>query len=306
MKKTKIIIGAFVTLSLFGANAFAQEKTSMSKEIVMSAGASVEEGLVNQLTQAKQEQEKKGFLTKLNTTLFYLGDSFSPNFGAENFRILLPTGLEKTTFSDQEVWTTEGITFIAEAHYPFISITIRRPNSDIVTTNDKDIEMSFAEVVTEQARKSFTLKELQEIKRELANRKDISWETNGNMAVLFTYKIGDKVYKKYLGQYNPVYSIRSLKKFKWDASGTLNRDIMIKDDAEIPFELSGKYELVKTHWYTREYFGFKAEIFSDSRLVLNFYNNNPLEKSISVKVVEEEGKVYLIYKNHRELIATRK
>lgn len=318
MKKAKIIIGAFIMLSLFGANAFAQKQNSSALDAMFAVFPSTWTKAINE---TKQEQEKNGptgFIVKMNPQNVYLGENLISNSSAETFKVILPLGLEKSELPAYTTWTSKETTFFTEIQFPYMYITVKANNMENINT----VSLKVRAIADEGAK---AVEKGQKIYPQ------ISFE-NSNAVLRLDYKIGDKEFTKYFGQYKPVAYIRALNNYF--SKKPLGEYFKLSDRNHVSVVLPGNYELVTSYWHTREYFGFETKIVpsnevksnllsiykeenisSDGKsLLLAFNNSNPVLEKVSVKITEENGKIYLSYisgdifdkKVHKQLIAIKK
>lgn len=154
MKKTKIVIGALILVSLFAVNSFAESK---AKEQIKSFSSGVSSDLVNVLQAEKNNIEQKNIvagvdsITNINGKVYKENEKFILNEEEKNtFRILLPQRVQEAAISLADggkpdintamyrndsvspSWkecTTLGVThvnFDAKINFPYVDLTIKQ------------------------------------------------------------------------------------------------------------------------------------------------------------------------------------
>ena len=290
MKKTKILIGAFLLVALFSANTFAQ--TDMRNSI-LALGEDMGQTLSKQLNQIKQEQKPTGFITKMNLKPIYLGDSFASKSSAETFKLVLPESLKSSLLPEQDTWTKDGIYFMIEAKFPYLYITVK--------SDGKEVPMVVSAVISEANFTNYSQEMLEEMRKELANRTDVTLEEFSTNALLLTYKVNDKEFKRYLGIYQPTSYLTKLNKNVTEQP--LGKTFTITNyENRFAVSIPGQYEATREYWDTREYLSFRLvnsfynAATDTTDLILSIYNDNPLVKQVPIQITEEDCKVFLSYK----------
>ena len=280
MKKTKIAIGALMLIAIFGANAFAQEKTEAKKlkEISREAMKILPhpslpayyknedmEKLVTTIEDMKQEQEKSAAVKINHTGDFYLEDTLSANSETKVFKVLLTKHLENVRLMKKNMtWTEDGVKFNISLESPYIYIEVTQPEN-----KNKQVHMSLIDYNLVTGLIGVASKEL-----------------------VLSYTINGKTFEKDLGIscFMPPLPPHS-------ANISLDQTFQIKNTFIGILETDMKYAKSKKKgfYFQNRYFSISAVLQKDGNLRMSFSNQNPLVEIVSAKLIKEGENIYCVY-----------
>ena len=266
MKKTKIIIGAFMLAALSSANSFAQEASF--RESIFGDGAikAAEKGLIAGISEAKAQQEKS-YIVKANPKYIFLDQTFIANSTRDSFNILLPR-----TLSDIQnvtpIISLANLSIMISVEYPYINLTIFREDYEI-EDYDQPIKMAL---------------------HALDNRAPEIYEGNDGYSLYISYEIENKKMVRKIADIKPTNFIVSAIS-RQVKLGETTKIVNVKEHLNVSLS-SKNYKPVAKKWEGHKYFSF--EIDSDSidlksgqnSLFLTFINENPKE-NVPVRIIED-------------------
>lgn len=271
MKKTKIIIGAFIMLSLFGANAFAQnESFPMENEppsytwLAPGDFAKIKDGLVSIFEKIKQEQEENGSSIFYHTKDIYMGERFIAEENSQVFKILLMKRFKNIKIKpENQTWKENGLEFKVSVEYPYLYIQVNN------YTSNKNIPMIvMSHNVSNLLALGVSLRKL-----------DLLYEING------------QVFIKELGALSNI-----------PGSSPISVDISFDQDLKVQNGIAGilktdiKYSKANSSFFFKDrYFGFYAYSIKKGELKIGLSNQNPLLETVTAKIIKENNNIYCVY-----------
>ena len=296
MKRTKIIIGAFMLVALFSANGFAQEQngirslaestSALAQSIFTGRIASLGKTLAQALVEKKAEKEQTRTFLAIAPEQYMLEETIKVNpDGYKAFAILLPKSIKNDL----------------EKKNPLLPLTSWEDNSIKFSVLFKDF---YALVTAETTTKPV------EMRLAVIETKNKEGETSE--ALVLKYKIDDKVLYKKVARIKPAAKLCALNAGK---EVKLGETFPVKDSVRIAVQLPSKgYQLEQNtkevfNSYLKTYFNSECAFIRDNKLYITLVNDNPAVEGVSTKIVEEKGKVYCVFtvgdKTYKNLIATK-
>ena len=296
MKKTKIIIGAFMLVALFNANSFAQEQktirslaestSALAQSIFTGRIASLGKTLAQALVEKKAEKEQTRTFLAIAPEQYMLEETIKVNpDGYKAFAVMLPKSIKNDL----------------EKKNPLLPLTSWEDNSIKFSVLFKDF---YALVTAETKTKPV------EMRLAVIETKNKEGETSE--ALVLKYKIDDKVFYKKVARIKPAAKLCAL---TGGREVKLGETFPVKDSVRIAVQLPSKgYQLEQNikevfNSYLKTYFNSECAFIRDNKLYITLVNDNPAVEGVSTKIVEEKGKVYCVFtvgdKTYKNLIATK-